>query len=319
VKGEREGVLAEVMSEAGLNSDTPQVVLAMREGRIASNLDVEIGLSSLISLAANTASAFQGFKPYGLGFILQREAASELLKNNPSLSSHILPYLNGRDVAQRPRDVFAIDFNGLTLSEIRQKFPTVLQHLLETVKPERDHAKMDYRRKNWWLFGQPSTETRSALTALARFIVTPETAKHRYFLTVQAGTLPDQKLRVISVDSAPILAVLSCRLHVTFAEAQGNWQGAGNDPVYTHAATFDPFPFPLAVDPTLKPSDPLFAQQERLRELGERLDAFRKQRLAEHDFLTMTGLYNALERLRELENGIGEPLTAAERDVHEAG
>jgi hypothetical protein len=33
----------------------------------------------------------------------------------------------------------------------------------------------------------------------------------------------------------------------------------------------------------------------------------------------MTGLYNALERLRELENGIGEPLTAAERDVHEAG
>ena len=55
-------------------------------------------------------------------------------------------------------------------------------------------------------------------------------------------------------------------------------------------------------------------------QLGERLDSFRKERLAAHDFLTMTGLYNALERLREIENGYTvEPLSAAERDVHEAG
>ncbi len=66
--------------------------------------------------------------------------------------------------------------------------------------------------------------------------------------------------------------------------------------------------------------DPLFAQQDRLRELGERLDAFRKERLAAHEFLTMTGLHNAPERLRELENGCEvPPLSAKERDVHEAG
>ena len=59
--------------------------------------------------------------------------------------------------------------------------------------------------------------------------------------------------------------------------------------------------------------------QPRLAELGERLDAFRKERLAAHDFLTMTGLYNALERLRELDAGIGAPLTDAERDVYDAG
>jgi hypothetical protein len=75
---------------------------------------------------------------------------------------------------------------------------------------------------------------------------------------------------------------------------------------YQHTATFNPFPFPLATSP-------------RLTDLGERLDAFRKERLAAHDFLTMTGLYNALERVRELDAGIGAPLSAAERDLYEAG
>ncbi|HTN14743.1 MAG TPA: hypothetical protein VL094_08050 [Sphingomonadaceae bacterium] len=80
----------------------------------------------------------------------------------------------------------------------------------------------------------------------------------------------------------------------------------GNDPVYQHTGTFNPFPFPL------NPA-------HRLTELGERLDTFRKERLAAHDFLTMTGLYNALERVRELDAGIGDPLTPTERDLYDAG
>ena len=79
----------------------------------------------------------------------------------------------------------------------------------------------------------------------------------------------------------------------------------------TPGGFFDPFPFPdLSQN---------LALSDRLRDLGERLDAFRKERLAAHDFLTMTGLYNALERYRELNAGIGAPLTATERDAHEAG
>ena len=97
--------------------------------------------------------------------------------------------------------------------------------------------------------------------------------------------------------------------------------GVGNDPVYTKTRTFDPFPFPLCCAPLDREKDPaLQAQADRLAELGERLDAFRKERLAEHDFLTMTGLYNVLERLRELENGCDvPPLTEKERAIHEAG
>ena len=96
---------------------------------------------------------------------------------------------------------------------------------------------------------------------------------------------------------------------------KGGWQGVGNDPVYQHTETFDPFPFPACVTDGSNPQ-----LRDRLAELGERLDAFRKERLAEHDFLTMTGLYNVLERLRELDNGCDAlPLNQKEKDIHEAG
>ena len=67
---------------------------------------------------------------------------------------------------------------------------------------------------------------------------------------------------------------------------------------------FDPFPFPAASE----------AQQEAIRDLAEQLDAQRKRVLAAHQDLTLTGLYNVLEKLRA-----GEALTEKERDIHERG
>ena len=49
-------------------------------------------------------------------------------------------------------------------------------------------------------------------------------------------------------------------------------------------------------------------------ELGERLDDHRKAVLDKHKQLTMTGLYNVLEKVRA-----DEKLTDAEKDVYDAG
>jgi hypothetical protein len=67
---------------------------------------------------------------------------------------------------------------------------------------------------------------------------------------------------------------------------------------------FETFPFP-----DLDKSDPLKA---RLRELGEQLDAHRKKQQAAHPELTMTGMYNVLEKLRR-----EEPLTNKEKKIHD--
>lgn len=108
----------------------------------------------------------------------------------------------------------------------------------------------------------------------------------------------------IALDDAFQLGVLSSRIHVVWALAAGGRLGVGNDPRYTKTQCFDPFPFPAATD----------AQRQRIRDLGEQLDRHRTSRLAAHDALTMTALYNVLEKERA-----GESLDDDERQIHEQG
>ena len=54
--------------------------------------------------------------------------------------------------------------------------------------------------------------------------------------------------------------------------------------------------------------------KQRIRDLGERLDSHRKRQQEQHPGLTLTGIYNVLEKLRS-----GEPLTAKEKLIHDQG
>lgn len=105
-------------------------------------------------------------------------------------------------------------------------------------------------------------------------------------------------------DDAYLLGVLSSGIHVTWALAAGGRLGVGNDPRYNNSVCFESFPFP----------DPMPAQKGRIREMGERLDGLRKERQALYPELTLTGMYNVLEALRQ-----GRELTAKERDIHDKG
>ncbi len=80
--------------------------------------------------------------------------------------------------------------------------------------------------------------------------------------------------------------------------------GVGNDPRYNNSICFDPFPFPA-------PSAPLKA---RLRQLGEDLDAHRKRQQALHPKLTLTAMYNCLEKLRA-----GERIEGRDKETYDQG
>ena len=186
---------------------------------------------------------------------------------------------------------------------------------------------------------------------MARYIATVETSKHRFFTFLDAAILPDNMLVNVAIDDAWTLGILSSRVHVAWAMRAGGRLGVGNDPRYNKTRCFEPFPFPPVgwAPPTDSPANggrcppyppisdsesdgrpsaleprPSNLSSERIRHLAEQIDAHRKRQQSLHPGLTLTGIYNVLERLRQIEAASAtgsspQALTGKERKIHEQG
>ena len=302
--GEHPGELLETIAEAPQPDGAEKVSFQSQYGRIAADLTIGADVSSAVSLKANDELSCPGVKLHGSGFIVTPDEARGLgLGKIKGLEKHIRPYRNGKDLTDEPRGVLVIDLFGLTLDEVRQKYPAVYQHILTRVKPERDANNRATYRDNWWIFGEPRRDLRPALIGLRRYIATVETAKHRWFEFLDAAILADNRLIVFATDDAYQLGILSSRIHVTYSVAAGGWLGFGNDPIYNKTRCFDTFPFPICGE----------VDKERIRKSAEELDAHRK-RVQARSGLSLTCLYNVLEKLRAK-----EPLTTKEKLIHNKG
>jgi hypothetical protein len=308
--GRRDGQLLTVGNEPTGTEDAREVLLISTRGHLHADLSIGPELDSAVPLRANDGLCSRGVSLHGSGFIVTPDEAKQLgLGTVGGLERRIRPYRNGKDLTSKPRGVFVIDLFGLSEAEAMERFPAVYQWLLERVRPQRDALKggtadSEQYARTWWLFGKTRPELRRALIGIERFVCTGETAKHRIFQVLDAPVLPDNTIVNVALCDAFHLGVLSSGTHVVWALAAGGRLGIGNDPRYNKTRCFDPFPFP-------DPPEPL---RMRIRELGEKLDAFRKERQAAHPGLTLTGMYNVLEALRA-----GRPLADKERTIHEQG
>ena len=302
-RGKLDGVSWEVATETGLDTDEPVLTFIEKRGKVNSDLTVGIDVTRAIPLLANEGICSPGVKLHGAGFIITSAQAKHLgLGERSGLDRHIRQYRNGRDITERPRGVSVIDLFGLTAEATRREYPEIYQHLLEAVKPERDNNNRATYRDNWWIFGEPRADIRPALSSSNRFVATPVTQKHRFFVFLDAKILPDDALMCIAEGSGLALAALSSSIFSAwFAENSSTLE---DRPRFIKSRCFDPFPFP----------DPPEAIKAHLRDLGEELDATRKTVLAEHGDLTLTGLYNLLEKVRA-----GTELTPVEQDQKTRG
>ncbi len=309
--GKAEGLLRDVVREAALDTDTPLIEFADCTGVINSDLTVGVDVTAAVPLKANEGLCSPGVKLHGAGFIVTPEEAAHLgLGRREGLERHIRPYRNGRDLASHARGVMVIDLFGLDAEEVRTRYPEVYQHLLAAVKPEREANNRESYRLAWWIFGEPRRELRPALAGLKRYIVTVETTKHRIFQFLDASIIPDNMLVAVASEDGFGVGTLSSRIHSSWALRAGGWLGIGNDPRYSKSRCFDPFPFPEASE----------AQKQRIGTIAEDLDAHRKRVLADHPHLTLTGLYNVLERVRALPSPLaGEGGSRSERGEGRGG
>ncbi len=305
--GEHTGRLLTVHSETSQDDGEVAVTLSESQGLLHADLRIGANVAAAKKLLANERMSHEGVKPHGMGFVVTTEQAATLESNAP-----IKPYLNGRDLTDKSRGVKIIDLFGWSIDDVRSQLPATYQWILERVKPDRD-AKASTKdgsayAKLWWVFGKPRQDLRKGLIDQPRYIATVKTSKHRIFQFLNSDVLPDSKVIAVTIADALHHGVLSSFVHASWATAAGSHLGVGNDPTYVKTASFEAFPFP-SEDTGLTP-----ALSERVRTLAEQLDVHRKQRQAAHPDLTLTGMYNVLEKLRH-----GEDLSAKDKTIHEQG
>jgi len=323
--GKQTGSLRLIANESPGNDGDVVIDIRATQGTIHSDLRVGADIGTARPLSANSFVASRGVTLVGKGFVIRPEQTQNVI----DAGAHLKRFVTGRALAQSSEDMSVLDFFGLDEQELRRRSPAAYQWLFDRVRPERLQNNRESYRKQWWVFAEPRSRFRKASANLRRIILTPRTAKHRFFLFAESSVQFESEIVGIALDDASALGVLSSSAHVVWAVASG---GTLEDrPRYQDGACFSPFPFPdlQAAD---KFSGPIgvavvnadgsagktqsFGEypSDRIRTLAEQLDAHRKRQQAAHPGLTLTGMYNVLEKLRS-----GEPLTPKERVIHEQG
>ena len=204
-----------------------------------------VGASQLIE---NESTAFTGDQRNGL-FDIPREEAERMLAEPINYRGRrndevIFPFVIARDLAQRPRGRYIIDFGQDMEEREAELYEAPIRHVMAYVRPEREKSDDPQLRERWWLHQLWRPAMRRAIGELDRYIATPLTSKHRFYVWLEPNVIPDATVVAIARSDDYAFGVLHSRIHESWALAQASRLGVGNDPRYVHTQCFNTFPFP---------------------------------------------------------------------------
>lgn len=170
-------------------------------GQINADLTGALDLSTATALPENAGLAYQGFGKAGPFDVLPAIARGFIeLPLNPNgrpNSDVVRPWVNSMDVTRRRRGMYIIDF-ALMDERDAALYEAPFEYVRAHVKPMREKNRDRLRRTYWWRLGRSGRTLRTALEDLCRVLVTPTVAKHRIFVWLEAGVVPDHQLNFFS-------------------------------------------------------------------------------------------------------------------------
>jgi type II restriction/modification system DNA methylase subunit YeeA len=265
---------------------------------VHANLTSAAETTTAIKLSENTNLCFMGTTKIG-AFDIAPDVAARMLSaplnpNGRPNSDVVRPWVNGMDITRRPRGMFAIDFGTEMKEADAALYEKPFEYLREHVYSERQENNRESYRLKWWIHGEPRPDMREALAPLQRFIITPGVSKHRVFVWLSKGILPDHALFAIARDDDYFIGVLQSHIHEVWALHMGT--ALEDRPRYTPTSTFETFPLPWPPGCEPKQSALVEAIAAAARELVAKRDAWLNPPGASAEDLkkrTLTNLYNA--------------------------
>ncbi len=202
--------------------------------------------------------------PFDISFeIAIKLLLSPNVNGRPS-SDVITPWCNGKDVTQRGRDMWIIDYPARTDESEASLYDSVFGFVKQHAESARGASRSVV--KAWWLHERPRTDMRKALAGLSRFVAVPRVAKHLMFVWFSAPTLADCQLIAFAWPDDYSLGVLHSRIHEVWARSQGTQVRERESAFrYTPTTCFETFPFP----------EPTAAQRAAIAAAAKELDALR--------------------------------------------
>lgn len=228
-----------------------------------------VDLTSAKSLSQNRAIAFVGGIKKGK-FDVPGSVAREWMKqprnfNGRPNSDVLKPWINGRDLTQRPQDIWVIDFGHEMWEQEAAYYESPFAHVKEHVQPMRNRNRRQELRKLWWRHDRTGQTLFEKLAGLTRFIATPTLSKHRVFAWFDARVCPDHQLTVIAREDDLMFGILHSRFHEIWSLRLGTT--LEDRPRYTPTTTFETFPFPQGLSPEIPVSG--HADEPRAQPIAE--------------------------------------------------
>lgn len=237
-------------------------------------------LTKAVRLTENVGVAFMGDTKGG-AFDVSGEQARDWLRqpvnpNGRSNSDVLKPWVNGLDVTRRPADKWIIDF-GMTMTEAEAAlYEAPFRHALLHIEPVRRLNRRESYAKTWWRHVEPRPRMWRALDGLNRFMGTVVIAKHRLFVWLHPASCPDHRLIVFARTDDTFFGILQGRFNEIWSLGTGST--LEDRPAYTPSTTFETFPFPEGLTPSIPAAD--YADDPRAVAIAEAAKALNDLREA---------------------------------------
>ena len=279
-------------------SDTERKLDGHPVDAINANLTGGVDLTGAKRLAENTGIAFMGDTKGG-PFDIPDTLAQEMLRSpNPdgrNNSDVVRPWVNGRDVTDRSRGMWIVDFGDMTFEEAAL-YEAPFEYVIQKVRPQRERSRSTVSK--WWLHERPRPDMKKATQGTNRYIVTPRVSKHRLFAWIPPTTVADSATIAIARDDDYTFGVLHSRYHELWARGMGTQlREVESGFRYTPTTCFETFPFPHPTDEQRETIGAVAAELNQMREGWLNPDGVSATELRRR---TLTNLYN--ERPTWLDN-----------------
>ncbi|HWN42464.1 MAG TPA: DNA methyltransferase [Thermoanaerobaculia bacterium] len=243
----------------------------VRVNQIYANLRASANTAAASPLSTNLGFCFMGDTKGGLFEVAFPQAWEMLQQPNPHgrpNSDVLRPWINGRDLTQRSRDYFIIDFGVSSAESVAALYEAPYSLAQRMVRPLRLSNRRESYREVWWRHVEARPSMLAAIRPLNRFLCTPRVTKHRLFVWSRSPTLPDSQVFVFARSDDYFFGVLHSRLHEGWSLVQGTQVRERESGFrYTPGTCFETFPFP----------EPTPDQQEAVAGAAKELDDLRNR------------------------------------------